>query len=199
MKVKVKICGIRSLEVAKTAIDAGADFIGLNFVPDSKRKIDIATGKTITRYAKDKIATVGVFQDAPVILVNKLAKELRLDYVQLHGKEDVMYMRQITIPIIKRVGTTTAMEKYKKIPIDFFLLDRTQRGRGPLVNLVVAKKISESFPIFFAGGLTPENVALAIQKVKPFAVDVAGGIETDGKEDKEKIKRFITNAKEVTI
>src|SRR5579859_3822146 len=127
MKVKVKICGVRSLTAAKTAISAGADFIGLNFVPSSKRYINEKTALVIAQYAKDKVALVGVFQDASVYYVNKLAKELKLDYVQLHGTENVAYMQQMSVPIIKRVGATTRMAKFKKISVDFFLLDRRQQ------------------------------------------------------------------------
>ena len=199
MKVKVKICGIRSLSAAKAAIKAGADYIGLNFVPSSKRRVDDKTAQIIAHYAKKRVALVGVFQNASVSQVNKFAKALKLDYVQLHGTENIAYVRQVSAPIIKRVSATTSMAKFKKNSVDFFLLDRKQQGRGSMVDLTEAEKISETSPIFFAGGLTSENVATVVKKVRPFAVDVASGIETNGTEDVIKIKQFIVNAKGVTI
>src|SRR6266480_1846569 len=187
MKVKVKICGIRSRETAQAAITAGADFIGLNFVSSSNRSIDFSTAQTIARFAKEKIAIVGVFRNEDPDSVNAIADLLSLDFVQLHGEEDNEYIKKINLPVIKSVHSNSLP---KLTLSEFLLIDRIDRGKGAMVDLQQAKKLAEEFQIFYAGGLTPENVTEIIKKVKPFAVDVAGGIETEGKEDILKIKQF---------
>jgi len=192
MKVKIKICGIRSLDSAKVVVAGGADFIGFNFVTSSKRYIDTEVCKTIINDIKGKIKTVGVFQNASIERVNTIADLLDLDFVQLHGKENEIYMKKINRPIIRSIHSTDFV---KSVNTKFLLLDREKQGRGNMFDLKEAKKIAVQFEIFFAGGLTPENVVSVIEKVKPFAVDIAGGIETDGKEDFKKIKEFIARAK----
>jgi phosphoribosylanthranilate isomerase len=196
MKVKVKICGIRSLETAEAAIAAGADFIGFNFVPSSKRYIDPEVCQKIIDHIKGKIKIVGVFRDSSFTEVNDIAKRLDLDYVQLHGHEDDSYIKQIELPVIKSLHEAG---KRRDIKAEFLLLDRADQGKGKMVELNFAKHLAGRKEIFFAGGLTPDTVASVIAYVKPFAVDVAGGVETNGKEDNEKIKLFIRNAKGAVI
>ena len=87
----------------------------------------------------------------------------------------------------------------KKIKAKYLLLDRIKRGEGDMVDFKNAAKLASKFPIFLAGGLTPDNIAKAITNVRPFAVDVAGGIETNGFQDLEKLKLFIKNAKGVIL
>jgi indole-3-glycerol phosphate synthase / phosphoribosylanthranilate isomerase len=191
-KVKVKICGIRSLEAAQAAINAGADYIGFNFVRTSKRYIDPMHAQHIAKQINGKIKIVGVFQNEKIAIVKKIADKVGLHLVQLHGVEDEAYMYQLTKPIIK---STTVHNVNKAFFSDFVLLDRVIRGKGNLVDFDSAAKLADQFKTFFAGGLTPENVAAVIKKVKPFAVDVASGVETNGKQDLQKIRKFIKNAK----
>lgn len=201
MNVNVKICGIRSIDSALAAIEAGADFIGLNFVPTSKRKIDDKTASEIIGAVKGQVKIVGVFQNELASVVNDKAKRLQLDFVQLHGEEDAAYCKQIEANVIKAIAIKSTnnvdevIESMKKLDVPFYLLDREKQGEGESVNLQNAHKIAQVFEVFLAGGLTPENVAERVKEVKPFAVDVAGGIETDGKEDFEKIRQFVLNVK----
>ena len=208
MKVQVKICGIRNLESALVAIDVGADFLGFNFVKTSKRYINPISAKDIIdriksknhsiRKSQDKksnIKIVGVFQNAKFDEVNKIADELNLDFVQLHGKEDEKYMSDIKHPIIKKINHELEVINYAKTDLQHFLIDRKKQGEGEMVDLEMAKNIAKKYQIFFSGGLTPENILDVIRKVKPFAVDVASGVETNGEQDLEKIKLFIKNAK----
>lgn len=205
MKVSVKICGIRSVESAVAAVDAGADFIGLNFVPTSKRKVREETAQSIIEAVKNQVKVIGVFQNAELNYVNETAEQLGLDFVQLHGNENQSYCEQIKTDIIKAVSLKSGetaedvIQEMKAIDVPFFLLDRERQGRGDLVNTEVAGKLAKEFKLFLAGGMTPENVAWFVSEVKPFAVDVAGGIETDGKEDFGKIRKFIMNAKGVKL
>jgi phosphoribosylanthranilate isomerase len=196
MKVKVKICGIRNLETAQVAIGSGADYIGFNFVSTSKRFIHPEICQTFIDQIKGKIKIVGIFQNEDPDKVNDIIEFLGLDLVQLHGVEDNDYIKKIKRPVIKSVNTYSLNKSFNS---HYLLLDRIDQGKGDMVNKQKAKKIAEEFKLFFAGGLNAGNVAEIIKHVKPFAVDVAGGIETKGKEDPKKIKQFIKNAKGVTI
>lgn len=195
--VKVKICGIRTLENAQEAIAAGADFLGFNFVPTSKRYIDPKNAKKIIDAIRGSIKIVGIFKNQPVEEVNKIAEVLDLDFVQLHGEENEAYMRQINKRIIKKYDIKSDFEINKQNA--YTLIDREVQGEGKMVDLEKAKKIVNKYPTFFSGGLTSDNVAEVVKKVKPFAVDVAGGVETNGKIDNDKMKRFIRSAKEVLV
>ncbi len=205
MKVKVKICGIRTLKSAKTALEAGADFLGFNFVPSLNRFISYQGAKKIISSLPKNIKTVGIFQNQPIKLINHLISCLNLKFVQLHGDEDPQFYQLINqVKIIKAICLPSnfnhkkVLSKLKKLDSNYFLLDRKNRKSGKPLNLLAVKKISKSFPIFLAGGLTPENVTQAVKTVKPFAVDVASGIETGDKQDMIKIKAFIKNAKQKT-
>ena len=205
MSVSVKICGIRSLESAKTAVSNGADFLGFNFINSSKRRIDPKIAKEIISKIKGKTNMVGVFQDASVDYINELADELKLDFVQLHGNEMREFIMQIKTKVIKAIAmhknipSDQQIDSMKKYKVDYFLLDRETQGVGDMVNSENAKIIAGKFSIFLAGGLNPDNVEGIVRKVKPYAVDVAGGIEINGAEDVIKIKQFIKNAKGVNI
>ncbi len=205
MKVQVKICGIRSLEAAKAALVAGADFVGFNFVESSRRRISPKDAKEISGKIKGQIKTVGVFQNADLDYVNELVESLGLDYVQLHGNEDPKYVKGVSTKVIKTISMVknVSFDRYsnlmKKYEAAYFLLDRETQGEGDMIGSENAKKIADKFPVFFAGGLNPENVSTIVKKVKPFVVDVAGGIETNGIQDIDKIRLFIELAKGVSL
>lgn len=112
MKVKVKICGIRNLESAQAAIDAGADFLGFNFVPTSKRYIYPIRAKVIIEKVRGKTKTVGVFQNQTIDEVNNIAEFLSLDYVQLHGEEDLEYVSQIKTNVIKTIVISSSLSRF---------------------------------------------------------------------------------------
>jgi phosphoribosylanthranilate isomerase len=201
MNVKVKICGIRDMGSASVAVAAGADFLGFNFVPTSKRVVSPLVAKGITKAFKGKTVIVGVFQNQSVDEVNAISRELDLDFVQLHGEETEDFCRSITIPVIKSVihsETFDAIEVARRMSyanIFYYLIDREKRGSGDMVPVTFASELAQSLPLFYAGALTPENVSDVVRRVNPFAVDVAGGIETNGTMDHKKIKTFIVNAK----
>ncbi|OGG19850.1 hypothetical protein A3D03_00305 [Candidatus Gottesmanbacteria bacterium RIFCSPHIGHO2_02_FULL_40_13] len=242
MTIKVKICGIQTLEAAQAASDAGADFLGFNFVRSSKRYIRLETAKEIIEELKMEyschceprakqsrpnvlkpngiaavrctsdlamttnhrlqVKTVGVFQNEKLDLANKLISYLKLDYVQLHGNESPEYISLIQgTGIIKSFSLDAdfdleeTMKKISKYKADYILLDRKKQGRGELLNLDKVSRLTKLFPIILAGGLYPENVSRVLSIAKPYAVDVAGGVEVNGKKDKEKIVQFIKLAK----
>ena len=200
----VKICGIKTLSVAQTATNAGADFLGLNFIPTSKRCITEEVAREIIvglRPVAHSVRFTGVFQNQPLEFVNKTAESLGLDFVQLHGEESSEYCAQIKRPIIKAFSldsdfdveaTTTELRKYK---VAFYMLDRAGR-KGELLNFQKISELAKEFPIILAGGLTPKNVKAVIAASGSIkGVDVAGGVETNGEKDSQKIQAFIPAAR----
>lgn len=190
----VKICGIRTVEAAMTAYEAGADFMGFILVPGSKREISPADARSIIRQTGERSTYVGVFKNQPAEFIKQMIEYIPLNYVQLHGDESPEYRKSIDVPVIKAF-TQLDSEQMKRYMVEYYLLDRKIQGSGDTPDLKESKKIAEMFPVMFAGGLTPDNVQEVIRSVRPKAVDVSGGIETDGKQDIEKIKKFIRNAK----
>lgn len=199
----VKICGIRSITSAKTALYNGASFLGFNFVPRSKRRISPEFAKQIIDEVRGQVATVGVFQNQKIEEVNRIADFLGLDFVQLHGEEDAAYVEEIKRPIIKAFqlerdfDITHLLKEMNKLKVEYFLLDRKKQTQNKMLNLKNLGVIAKSYKIFVAGGLTPENVEDIVRQVSPFGVDVASGIETNRIEDLNKIKVFIERVKNV--
>jgi phosphoribosylanthranilate isomerase len=201
MNTKVKICGIRSLHSAMATVAAGADFLGFNFVDGSKRYISPVTAQIISKQITGKIKIVGIFQDAPIAHVNHIAQLLQLDYVQLHGTENSLYIKSMTKPVIKSFqvshnsGASHVLSNIQNLHPAYVLLDEKKDERNISVNDAKAALIARQFPIFLAGSLDPQNVKTKIKNIQPYAVDVARGIETDGVEDIKKIHAFIANTK----
>jgi len=201
---KVKICGIRKLEDAVCARRSGADFIGLNFVRSSKRRVQIDVAQKIILEIrlnfKNRVKFVGVFQNQTEDYVNMVAENLDLDYIQLHGQESQKYASHMTKPVIKTFSLVANFDveeidkKMKSYIVDYYLLDRKVQGEGEGLSLDKVKILCLKYPVFLAGGLDGENVNKSINTARPFAVDVAGGVETEGRIDCQKVKKFITNS-----
>lgn len=202
--VKIKICATRSLEAAQIAVFEGAEFLGFVFTPLVKtHTVNMYVAKIISKKLKGKINLVGVFQNMQLDLVQKIIKDCNLDYAQLHGDESMGYINQIKIKVIKAFRFSgdfdieEARNRMRQFKADYYLLDRMKQSEGPMLNLEKVAILAKEFPLVFAGGLNPDNVAEVIKKVKPQMVDVASGVETDGMQDLKKIKRFIREAKGV--
>lgn len=197
----VKICGLATQEQAEAAKRAGADMIGFVFAAGSKRQISVPAAAAIAGAVKG-VAKVGVFVNQPLRAVREIADSCRLDYIQLHGGESPEYCRELNRPAIKvfRVGRdfAGAAERYQA---EYLLLDSyvpgVDGGTGVPFDWRQMRDIIGLLkkPFLLAGGLKPENVAEAIDMLRPAGVDVSGGVETDGQKDGEKIRRFITAAK----
>lgn len=203
MNVKVKICATRSLEAAQVAAREGAEFLGLVFTPHVKtHTVDLAIAKEIGKKMKAKITLVGVFQNMPLHQVKSIIKDCNLEYAQFHGDESMEYIRHINIKVIKafrfpgEFAFAEARKQMLKFKVDYYLVDRIKQSEGSMLNLETVARLAKEFPLVFAGGLNPENVSHVITRVKPYMVDVASGVETDGKQDIEKIREFINNVKE---
>ena len=210
---KVKICGISEVEHAVTAAEAGADFLGFVFAP-SRRQITpekAARIISIMRQLNYAPMIVGVFVNEKVEVVNQIAAYCNLDWVQLSGDETQEYCLKIERPLIKVVhispGKTpehiiTEINIYSSLLEQnrlVFLLDNHSSsaygGTGMPFSWSLLNKIPFGYPMFIAGGLTPDNVSKLTRDIKPWGVDVSSGVETNGKKDCNKIKAFITGVK----
>jgi phosphoribosylanthranilate isomerase len=205
MKTRVKICGVTNVADALAAAEAGADMIGLMFYEQSPRHIALATAVEISRALSPFVLRVGVFVNPQEALVTRAIGECNLSLLQFHGDETSEFCTQFGLMSMKaiRVRDAESLDQLAKYQTDAFLLDAHSKsglgGTGEKFNwglAVEAQKFDK--PIFLAGGLTSENVADAVRKVRPFAVDVSSGVEmSPGKKDVAKVKAFIQAAKGV--
>jgi phosphoribosylanthranilate isomerase len=196
--VFVKICGITRLDDAAAAVDAGATALGFVFWPGSPRAVDPHLARTIAASLPPFITTVGVFADQPAEYVNEVASVAQLGAVQLHGRESADYVATMSRPVVKAVALRDGLE-LDAARIDVWpsrvvvLLDAhdpvRKGGTGRTVDWSVAAAIARRRPIVLAGGLTADNVADAIARVRPFGIDVSSGVEAaPGVKDHGRIK-----------
>jgi len=203
VSVTVKICGITSEVDAQAAVDAGADAIGFMFYEESPRFITIEQAKTISAALPPHIMRVGVFVNADEAFINRALNECLLNILQFHGDETPEDCGRFPIMTLKafRVQGPETLEVMQSYSTAGFLLDAYSKdalgGTGETFNwdlAVQAQKFRR--PIFLGGGLTPDNVVEAVQKVEPFAVDVSSGVESEpGKKDAVKMQAFVESAK----
>ena len=197
----VKICGITRLQDARLAEKLGAWAIGLNFYEKSPRAVPPADAWNIRRKLALTTEAVGVFVNWEPEVMMYLIHALQLTAVQLHGDETPKQLNYIEddLPVIKafRVGPGFSMSNFKKFRrASYFLLDSAAKkdqfgGTGKTFDWSVAQKAAVSHKIILAGGLTPENVGEAILTVRPYAVDVASGVESHpGVKDSGKLREF---------
>lgn len=199
--MKVKICGITDVETALFAVQAGADALGFVFAR-SRRRITPEAAKKIIASLPPETEKVGVFVNERKETIEEIAQFTGLTAVQLHGDESPGFCAQIPLPVIKALSVKTRkdLEPINHYRCKYILLD-SPRGNyygGNGVTFDWDLLAGLSFPdkkIILAGGLNADNVQEAMAKVKPYMVDVSSGVETDGKKDPEKIRRFIERAK----
>lgn len=198
--VRVKICGITTPADALLCVELGADAIGLNFYPESRRAISPFAARKILGKLSPFVTPVGVFVNWAPEAVIALSQALRLAFAQLHGDETPRTVADIAkkMPVIKalRLGKGSALPPFAKYRgASAFLLDAARAGEfggtGQTTDWPLAHKAAFSHRVILAGGLTPENVADAIAAVRPYAVDVASGVEScPGKKDPGKLRAF---------
>jgi phosphoribosylanthranilate isomerase len=220
----VKICGLREPAHALAAAEAGADFIGLVFA-ESRRRVSVdeaqaiagALGEPLTGACggaehieallqRKRPLVVGVFAGADAESVNRTAEAVGLDLVQLSGDEPWDMCGKLSRPVLKAVKVrdgTSAEEIVAALPPGPVpLLDTHAEGAlggtGRPFDWAVAGEVARRFPIVLAGGLTPDNVGEAVRRVRPWAVDVSSGVETDGVKDVGKIKAFVAAVREAS-
>ena len=213
----IKICGIKELQDALAAIEAGADYLGFNFYPKSVRFIEKETCAEITsalkrEYPQTKL--VGVFVNSPVDEVKNILETCHLDLAQLHGDETPEMLESFSGKAFKaiRLSASTAVDEsvfpfLKSVPESAspaFLIDAAVKGvyggSGVTADWSAAAELAKKYPLLLAGGLTPENVADAVRQVKPWGVDVASGVESaPGEKDAAKMIQFVIEVKRMEI
>jgi phosphoribosylanthranilate isomerase len=204
VSVRVKICGVTNAADATLAVQYGADIIGVNFYPASPRCVSPTLALEIRAVIPAGVWCVGVFVNAERARIAALVKQLALDAVQLHGDETAEDFHGWSCPTIKalRIAAERTLPDWKQVPADYLLLDTYKAGRyGGTGETFAWEHAATLSPhcrsrLILAGGLTPDNVAAAVQTVRPWAVDVASGVEsTPGQKDPQKLRAFITHAK----
>jgi len=200
--VKVKICGITTLDDALMAVAAGADALGFVFFEKSPRCINPVAAAKIIAKLPPFVQTVGLFVNEEIEQINWTADFCGLDVVQLHGDEIPEDCQAVNRRIIKafRVQNIVSIDPLKKYQVSGYLLDAwcpdCYGGTGKTFNWEVAAAARQYGRIILAGGLSPDNVAEAVRVVQPYGVDVSSGVESaPGKKDGEKVKAFIKRAK----
>ncbi len=205
--MRVKICGITSVDDARLAVEAGADALGFIFVEGTPRFVEPAHAATIIRELPPFVTPVGVFWDHPAGHVKAVAELCRLGALQFHGDEKPEDLADHALPVIKTVKVPPTEDPSVDARIGAWrgkvaavLLDSTARWsegerRQPIEWSVAARWVSR-MPVVLSSGLTPDNVARAVEIARPYAVDVNSGVETrPGKKDPDKVRRFVAEAR----
>ena len=208
---KLKICGLREVSHALVAADAGADFLGFNFVPGVRRQLSTEKARGIIHeYRRLRESNgpklVGLFANQPLEDVNRIVGHCWLDLAQLCGNEPPEYWDQITVPVIRQIKVQddgpkdeTVAEVLNRVGEvvrrrHIAMLDKHEAGSlggtGRSFDWGIARQVSRHQDFLMAGGLSPDNVGEATAIVKPWGVDVSSGVETDGIKDPEKIVAF---------
>ena len=190
---KVKICGLSTKEAVKTAVSAGADYIGFVFAP-SKRQVTLEQAAELAKFIPSHIQKVGVFVSPSRAELLEAVDKVGLDLVQVHGQVADDLFEDLPCASIQAVQ----VDGDGHVPnsqADYLLFDAPVAGSGQTFDWDQLDMTELAQPFFIAGGLNEDNVARAIQHFSPFAVDVSSGVETDGQKDHEKIRRFIERVK----
>jgi phosphoribosylanthranilate isomerase len=196
---KIKICGIKTIDDALAAMEAGADLIGFNFYPKSPRYIDVGMCRNIMSIMRryGQILYVGVFVNASVEEIHATMQTCGLDLAQLHGDETSKVLQALDDKAFKAFrGIPQSVAGFANQDAPAFLVDASVKGvyggSGVTADWNGAAELAKKYPLLLAGGLTPENVADAVQQVKPWGVDVASGVECrPGEKDANKMKAFV--------
>lgn len=208
----VKICGFQTAEAAIAAVDAGADAVGLVFVPSARRRLNMTKASTLLaelreHYGNGHPEIVGLFADQPVEEVKEHIDKLGLDSVQLCGAEDVGYAKDLGVPVYKVIGIDPSIPISAQMPRIMVLQHRHQLaghkividtkvageygGTGQTFDWEIAAELARGLDFSLAGGLTPDNVGDAVAHVKPWGVDASSGVESNGEKDLDKITAFV--------
>lgn len=210
---KIKICGIKTLLDALTAIEAGADYLGFNFYPKSVRFTEKPVCAEITSVLKrehPQIKLVGVFVNSPVDEIKDILQTCQLDLAQLHGDETPEMLASLNGKAFKAIrlsaeSVQTSVYPFLKSAFEpAMLIDAAVKGvyggSGVTADWTAAAELAKKYPLLLAGGLTPDNVADAVRQVRPWGVDVASGVESaPGEKDAGKMKAFVKEVKRLEI
>jgi phosphoribosylanthranilate isomerase len=200
--MKIKICGITNADDARLCVEAGADALGFIFVERTPRYVTPEAAARIIATLPPFVTPVGVFWDHAPGHVKAVAEQCGLGALQFHGDESPDDLREYRLPVIKTlkvagVGDLARMADYR---VAAFLLDSPSRwseGEArPPIPWDVAAEAARRHPVLLSGGLTPDNVAEAVRRVRPYGVDVNSGVEArPGRKDEARVRRFVAEAR----
>jgi len=200
-ETKIKFCGLRREEDVKYAASLDAGFFGFILSERFKRYIAPGEIRRLKQFVPSNAKTVGVFVDEPEEYVIACSKEADLDMIQLHGSEDDAYIMSIKektgLPVIKMVKPVSEGDiiTARQSKADLILLDSGAGGTGKVFDWSLAENLGRDY--ILAGGLTPANAGEAVKRLKPFAVDVSSGVETEGIKDFSKMKAFAAEVRKI--
>lgn len=207
MRVRSKICGLTRLDDLHTAVECGADALGLVFYPPSKRHVDVALAHTLASAAPAFVTVTGLFVNAEAGAVREVLSQVPLGLLQFHGDEDAAYCRQFGLPYIKAVRVQPGLDLLQ-------YASGYPDARGLLLDAFVAGVpggTGHSFdwslippqlplPLILSGGLDPDTVGDAVRRTRPYAVDVSSGVEASpGIKDAGKIAAFIKGVRDAEL
>ena len=202
--VKVKICGFTDPQQAAAVAQLGADYVGLNFYPQSPRYVQPDVAREIVEALPPSVTAVGIFVNAGAEEVDEIAESAGLGCIQLHGDEPATFCNTRSRPVIKaiRLDGQTDIAAFREYDVFAFLVDSVTSaygGSGVLCDWGLARRAKGIGRLILAGGLHPGNVARAVEEVRPFGVDVASGVEVSpGRKDLKKVEAFIREAKGIS-
>ncbi len=214
--VLVKICGITNLDDALVAVDAGADVLGFNFYPRSPRYVTAEAARAIISglpsTTSSAVLTVGVFVNEDLDVVERTASAAGVSAVQLHGSESPEYCKALADRYLIKAfaaGEQFAPETVLRYDVEAILLDAFDKnaaggvggGTGKLGDWSIARETRQLFPkLFLAGGLSPENVREAIERVRPYAVDACSRLESvPGRKDHARVRAFVNAVRAASL
>jgi len=205
LHTRIKICGINHLDDALKAVECGADAIGIIFVEKSPRYASLTEARVIAESMPPFVTVVGLFMDAPEEKVREALKVVPLNLLQFHGDESAEYCDQFNMPYIKvlRMRDNANVVAYAQefSNASGILLDAYHKGMGGGTGQTFDWSVIPAdlpLPLILAGGLTPDNVASAVEQVRPYAVDVSSGVESEPSvKDHKKIEQFIKEVQRV--
>ena len=198
----IKICGVTSVEDAEYVVAAGADAIGLNFVPGSKRRISVEQARLLVAAIAGRVEIVAVVAEPNDDQVRELRDGLGIEWLQLHGAEDAARTAQLLPHAFKAVAIATADDARHaaSFPGQRLLVDAkvpgSTGGTGQVFDWQLVRELAQQRQLILAGGLTPGNVAQAVRELGSFGVDVASGVEAaPGKKDPQLVTAFVNAAR----
>jgi len=210
----IKICGLSTPETLHAAIDAGADWVGLVSFPKSPRHVQVAQARVLAGHARGRATIVMLTVDADDALLDRIMQDVKPDILQLHGHETPQRIQTIKsrypVSVMKAIGIAAPSDLDTITPYlgvaDHLLLDAKPPkdavlpgGNGAPFDWNILKGLPADLPFMLSGGLSADNVAEAVQKTRPFGVDVSSGVESaPGVKDIIKIERFIHAARMIT-
>lgn len=205
---KIKICGLSRPEDIDYVNEACPDYCGFVIgVPSSRRNVSVETLYCLRRRLSGAVKAVGVFVNAEAELPARLLQDGVISAAQLHGQEDEAYIRRLRERSVGKIIKAFSVESRKDVErafassADMVLLDHGKGGTGETFDwrLLEACSGKADKPFFLAGGLNPENIPEAVQRYRPYGVDLSSAVETGGRKDREKILAAVAAVRSITI